>query len=183
MAEEEIQVETARAKSKEIDLYDSTPSMFRNKPFQYTFSFAATVIGIMGLVIWLIHGSSDRVLLVISIGCMSIGIIGFSILFFWWLEIINTRLTVTNERITFRVGILSKNIREVFLSDIRSVQINQRLLQRIFGTGLVEIASAASSDAEISIDGIPDAYEVKKIIDEHRRRIQMKNADDATTDE
>ncbi len=176
---EEIKEEVIQEKT----FYDSTPSMFRNKPFLYMFSFAATVIGIFGLIIWFMHADSDRILFVTSVAGMILGVIGFGILFFWWLEIINTRLTVTNERITFRVGILSKNIREVFLSDIRSVQINQRFLQRIFGTGLVEIASAASSDAEISIDGIPDAYEVKRIIDEHRRRIQAQDSDDKITNE
>jgi len=102
--------------------------------------------------------------------CVIIPVVGWIILFFWWLKSVNIRLTATNERVTLRSGILDKNIREVFLSDIRSVQINQRFLQRILGTGHVEIASAASSDAEIRVDGIPDAYQVKKIIDKYRRQ-------------
>ena len=168
--------------TREYTLYDSTPSMLRNKPFQYIFSIAATLAGCLGLFFWFMHADSDehRGLMVISVILMFVGAIGFSYLFFWWLEVINTRLTVTNERITFRVGIISKNIREVFLSDIRSVQISQGLMQRLFGTGLLEIASAASTDAEIKIDGIPNAYSVKEIIDKHRRNPEL---DDIATNE
>ncbi|BAP56677.1 hypothetical protein THII_2380 [Thioploca ingrica] len=88
----------------------------------------------------------------------------------WWLLASNTRLTVTNERVTFKTGILAKNIREIFLSDIRSIEIDQTFQQRIFNTGKVEISSAAAADAEISISGIPNPYEVKRLIDEYRRK-------------
>ena len=122
----------------EMVLYDSTPSMFRNRPFLFLLSIIVPVIG------WIV-------------------------LLFWWLKVVNTKLTVTNERVTFRAGIFSKSIREIYLSDIRSVQINQQFLQRIFGTGTIEISSAATSEAEIKIDGIPAAYQVKRFIDEYRR--------------
>jgi uncharacterized membrane protein YdbT with pleckstrin-like domain len=159
----------------EQKLYDSAPSMFRNRPFLYIFSWLAAIGGVIGLVYALINqGTSDSFWFALSIIAIIVGFIGFMILFVWWLEVINTRLTVTNERVTLRRGILSKNIREVFLSDIRSVQINQRFLQRIMGTGHIEVASAGSSDAEILIDGIPQAYSVKKIIDEHRRGQNMR---------
>ncbi len=97
-------------------------------------------------------------------------VIGWVVLFFWWLQDYNTKLTVSNERVTFRKGILSKNIKAIFLSDIRSVEIDQSFMQRIMSTGRIEISSAASSEAEIIIEGIPNAYSVKTIIDEHRRK-------------
>ena len=119
-------------------LYDTTPSMFRNRPILF-------LIGLL----------------------TGVGII--LILLPWWLLASNTRLTVTNERVTFKTGILAKNIREIFLSDIRSIQIDQTFQQRIFNTGKVEISSSATADAEISISGIPNPYEVKRLIDEYRR--------------
>jgi uncharacterized membrane protein YdbT with pleckstrin-like domain len=122
----------------ETILYDTTPSMLRNRPLLFLFGLV-TVIGII------------------------------LILLPWWLLASNTRLTVTNERVTFKTGILAKNIREIFLSDIRSIQIDQTFQQRIFNTGKVEISSSATADAEISISGIPNPYEVKKLIDEYRR--------------
>ena len=151
--------------SEETTLYDSTPAMFRNSPFLFILYDGAIIAGIIGLVVWL---RSDTLIWwsVLAMGC---GIIGVIILLVWWLQVINTRLIVTNERVSLRTGILSKNIRELFLGDIRGVQINQRFMQRILGTGHLEIASAGSAEVEIQIDGIPSAYGVKNIIDEHRR--------------
>lgn len=125
--------------NEEKILYDSGPSMFRNRPFLF-------------------------------ILCIILVVLGWIILLIWWLRVTNTTLTVTNERVTFRTGIFSKKIREVFLSDIRSVQIDQTFQQRLFNTGNVEISSAATADAEIAIGGIPNPYEVKKLIDTHRRQ-------------
>jgi uncharacterized membrane protein YdbT with pleckstrin-like domain len=166
--EEEKDAESRTEKKEEEVLYDSAPSMFRNRPFLFTISVLAVVGGLIGLIAWKANESSGSAFL--SILAMLCGFIGLINLFFWWLKVINTRLTATNERVTLKIGILDKNIREVFLSDIRSVQINQRLLQRILRTGHVEISSAASSDAEIEIDGIPNAYKVKEIIDQNRRK-------------
>ena len=145
--------------TEERVLYDSAPSMFRNSPFLFLF-LAISAIGFIIMAI-LAPGWWWLPLLAISA-------IEWIILAVWWLIVANTRLTATTERITLRTGILSKNIREIFLSDIRSVQINQRFIQRILGTGHVEIASAASSEAEIQIDGIPNAYTVKTAIDDYR---------------
>jgi uncharacterized membrane protein YdbT with pleckstrin-like domain len=126
--------------NEEQVLYDTSPSMFRNRPILFLFGLI-TVVGII------------------------------LILLPWWLMASNIRLTVTNERVTFKTGILAKKIREIFLSDIRSIEINQTFQQRIFNTGKVEISSAAATaDAEISISGIPNPYEVKRLIDEYRRK-------------
>ncbi len=158
--------------SEEKMLYDSTPAMFRNSPFLFLICDMATIIGIIGIIFWF-----KGEYLVWSVIAMICGIIGISYLLFWWLYVVNTRLRVTNERVSLRTGIFEKNIREVFLGDIRGVQINQRFMQRLLGTGQVEIASAASAEAEIRIDGIPSAYDVKNIIDEHRRKAKEEKND------
>jgi uncharacterized membrane protein YdbT with pleckstrin-like domain len=145
-------------------LYDSNPSMFRNRPFLFILSVVMVALGVLGLMAGWLNDDQPKIIL----GAFAFVIFAW-ILFYWWLTVINMKLTVTTERVRFKKGILSKSIREVFLSDIRSVQINQRLLQRIFFSGEVEVSSAASSEAEIQIDGIPNPYKVKKIIDEHRR--------------
>jgi len=168
---DEKTVSKEEKKEEEKDLYDSTPSMILNRPFVFLFSVIAVVLGVIGLISLIPEQEGrENIWIFLSYVSVIIGSIGLMTLFFWWLRVVNTRLTVTNERVTFREGILSKNIREIFLSDIRSVQINQRLLQRLFGTGYIEVASAASAEAEIQINGIPKAYTVKEIIDTHRRQ-------------
>ncbi len=161
---------------KEQTFYDSAPSMVRNRPFLFGLYVVAIVAGLWGYLQW--SSPNDNKLLHLAyIALMFFGVLGFLSLASWWLRVINIRLIVTNERVTLRTGVLSKNIREVFLSDIRSVQINQRFMQRILNTGHVEISSAASSDAEIRIDGIPDPHMVKKLIDQHRREHDAQSDD------
>jgi uncharacterized membrane protein YdbT with pleckstrin-like domain len=116
---------------------------------------------------------------ILFILCVVFVVVGWIILGIWWLRANNTKLVVTNERVRFEMGIFSKTIREIFLSDIRSVQIEQTFWQRVLlDTGSVEIASAGTAEAEIKIKGIPQPYLVKKFIDEHRRNNTQQNSKD-----
>ena len=96
-------------------------------------------------------------------------LIGLGVFFVWWLKIKGTTLTVTSERTSCRRGILSKAISEVWHRDIRNVQLNQSLLQRILGVGTIGISSAGQNEVEINVSGIPDPEQVKRLIDENRR--------------
>jgi len=162
---------------KEHTFYDSAPSMLRNRPFLFGLYVLAIMAGLWGFFQW--SSPNDNKLLNLAyLALIFVGGLGFLSLATWWLRVVNIRLIVTNERVTFRMGILSKNIREVFLSDIRSVQINQRFMQRILNTGHVEISSAATAESEISIDGIPNPNKVKKLIDEYRREHREHREED-----
>jgi uncharacterized membrane protein YdbT with pleckstrin-like domain len=150
---------------KEKTLYDSVPSMVLNRPFSYLACIVSIIIGVYSLIAWISQGNTFYI-----ISGMIAGLIGLIIFINWWLTVINTRLTVTANKVTMREGILSKKIHEIFISDIRSVQIDQTLLQRILGTGTLEVSGAATESAEIKIDGIPNAYKVKECIDKHREK-------------
>ncbi len=91
--------------------------------------------------------------------------LGLLILLIWWLNCLGTTLTVTDQRTTLRRGILSKNVNEVYHSDVCNIQISQSFLQRIFHVGSIGISSAGQSGIEIVADGIPDPDKVKEIID------------------
>lgn len=125
---------------EETILYHSHPAMFKNRPFSFILCLILSLVGI-GLIIFLI----------------------------WWIKTKGTELTVTNERVSLRKGILSKFTNDVYLTDIRNVQIYQSFGQRIFGVGSVAISSAGNEGIEIEVMGIPDPEKIKSIIDTHRR--------------
>ncbi len=125
----------------EQTLYEAHPSMFRNHPFWFVASIV--LIAAFGL--------------------------GLLILLSWWLQTRGTKLTVTNERITLRRGILSKHTNDVYHANIRNVQISQGLIQRIFDVGTIGIATAGLGGVEIAVQGIPSPHRVKDIIDQYRR--------------
>jgi uncharacterized membrane protein YdbT with pleckstrin-like domain len=123
-------------------LYEEHPAMFRNHPFLFILS----------------------VILIAAFG------LGLVILLFWWLQTLGTKLTVTDERITLRKGILSKFTNEVFHTDIRNVQLDQSFFQRVFDVGTIAISTSGQEGIEISVQGIPHPQQVRDLIDEHRRK-------------
>ncbi len=124
----------------EVVLYEAHPAMFRNHPAYF-------------------------VLCVLLIAAFGLGLV---LLLVWWIQVLGTTLTVTNEQTTLRKGILSKYTNDVFHSNVRNIQVRQSFLQRLFNVGWVGISSAGQSGLEIEINGIRDPEKVKEIIDDHR---------------
>lgn len=151
--------------SGETVLYEAHPSMFRNHPLWF-----------IGLIVLCLAGFALPFLPIETKGMTKLMeivipmLIGLTMFFFWWLKCKATTMTVTTERTSCRRGILSKSVTEVWHKDIRNVQLNQTLLQRILNVGKIGISSAGQSEIEISVSGIPHPDKVKRLIDEHRRR-------------
>ncbi len=125
---------------KEVVLYETHPAMFQNHPVYFVFCL----------------------LLIVALG------LGLVLLLVWWIQVLGTTLTVTNEQTTLRRGILSKYTNDVFHSNVRNIQVRQSFLQRIFNVGWVGISSAGQAGLEIEVSGIPDPHKVKDLIDDHR---------------
>ena len=122
-------------------LYKRHPAMFRNAP----------ILFVLCCLLVLVYG------------------VGLLILAVWFLSVWGTTLTVSDERVTLRKGILSKHTNEVMIRDIRNVQISQGIFQRLFGVGSIAVGSAGHGGVEIEAAGIPFPQRVKQIIDERRR--------------
>lgn len=79
---------------------------------------------------------------------------------------------VTTERVVERQGFLSRRSREVDVDHIRAVDLEQSLLQRLWGVGDVKIASAGTDDFDVVFRGVPRPAEVRELIrlqtDDHR---------------
>ena len=127
---------------QERELYNAHPAMFRSNPIG--FILCIVLIAVFGL--------------------------GLLILLLWWVKILGTTLTVTDERTTLRKGILSKYINEVYHTDVRNVQISQSFFQRIFDVATIGISSAGQSGLEIEVQGIRQPQKIKGIIDQYRRQ-------------
>jgi len=62
-------------------------------------------------------------------------------------------------------GIISRKTSRVDLKDIKNIQFNQRIFDRIFGLGTLGFASAGTAGIEVVFAGISKAEEVKKEIE------------------
>jgi membrane protein YdbS with pleckstrin-like domain len=80
-----------------------------------------------------------------------------------------TVLQVFPDRIRLTRGLMSKSYRDYKPRDIRSIDIDQRLLQRMVGIGDLSISTAAASEATEQILSIPDPQGVRDLILGQRR--------------
>lgn len=79
-----------------------------------------------------------------------------------------TSWSLTSDRLIERRGILASRRREMELSDMRSIEVNRRVLQRLFGLGDVTVASAASAEFLIRLENIPDPERVAEMLRQAR---------------
>ena len=73
----------------------------------------------------------------------------------------NKIFTHTNLRVMAKVGIISRKTHEVTIRDIRSINMKQSIIERIFGIGSVQVASAGTGSVEVEFKGIRNPVEVK----------------------
>lgn len=105
----------------------------------------------------------------------------------WWLipavvliltiiRIYNVRYKVDQRGIEMRLGILSfhQRINRLRFEDIRNIEIEQTIVQRVLNTGRVEVSTAATGTIEIIMEGIAAPNEVRSML-EREREVRQKN--------
>jgi uncharacterized membrane protein YdbT with pleckstrin-like domain len=117
------------------EIYKAHPAMFRAHPFWF-------------------------ILFVLVIAAAGLGIL---ILLYWYIKTRATSLTVTEHELLYEKGILSKERLAVSLRHVRSVQVNQGLVNRILGVGTIEIKTAGD-EPEFTVKDLPDPHEVREAI-------------------
>jgi uncharacterized membrane protein YdbT with pleckstrin-like domain len=92
--------------------------------------------------------------------------------FFWliippiaaWFQRASTVLRIFPDRITLARGLVSRCYRDYNPRDIRSIDVDQSLFQRLVGIGDLTISTAATADGAEQINSIPDPQEVRDLI-------------------
>ncbi|HPC18618.1 MAG TPA: PH domain-containing protein [Kiritimatiellia bacterium] len=79
--------------------------------------------------------------------------------------------TITSKRVMAKTGIISRHIGEVGIKDIRSINVNQGILERIFGVGTVEIASAGTAGVEVKFVGVSNPVHIRDLIRQQKDEI------------
>lgn len=85
-------------------------------------------------------------------------------------------LRVYEDRVVVETGVLSKDMKEVFIADIRAIDVSQSFFQRIFRMGDIMIATAGIEGYEEEARGVPDPMGIKELITDQRRK--TKGTDD-----
>ncbi|HEU4471790.1 MAG TPA: PH domain-containing protein [Flavisolibacter sp.] len=132
----------------EKTIYQTCPSQLRNfQPFFFGIVAAAAIVITAVL-------SGNNLFL--------IGLILPVIYLFWkWLEIKTTRLTITDQRIIVSQGVLNKETNETELYRVRDTSIEEPILYRLFGLGTVIVYTTDEAKATHRFVGYRKPHWVK----------------------
>ena len=99
-------------------------------------------------------------ILVILIPAFGIGLIGLAI---WFVQARSMHLEVANGRVNFATGLLNKDRIEFAVSSVRSVKVQQSVLERWTGAGTVRITTAGDAP-EVIAKGMPDVARLQHLL-------------------
>lgn len=151
------------AKKSPIDteqtLLTMHPSWWRNSPVK----FSSGVIGIVGGAIGTIWGmaAGNGILAWMS---LAVFLLCSASMIIWYIDMIATTLVITTRRSTLRKGIFEKNTNEVQHDDVRNIQVEQNVLDRMLGVGTLKISSSGQDGLEIVVNGILHPGQVAQTI-------------------
>lgn len=100
-----------------------------------------------------------------------VGILSFSVL-----RIFDVKYTLDGEGIEAVEGLLGfrKTVARVNYEDIRGIESNQTIIERLLDVGSVSIGTAATGDSEIRFSGIASPLELKTLIRGERDKRKEK---------
>ncbi len=135
------------------------PAMFRRYPLMFS---GLLIIGIAAVFSAVYTLSVGRTTLFYATIPVILTVCGYFI--YWYLNVLSIKLTVTNKRTTLRTGLIAKSTTEVQHDDIRNLQVDQSIGQRILGSGDLAISSSGQDDLEVCVKGIPNPNDVADLI-------------------
>ncbi|MGD9690689.1 MAG: PH domain-containing protein [Phycisphaerales bacterium] len=139
-------------------------AIFKARPLAAVMVLLGALAGAVGTVVFAITpGALPMAILcaAVLVGCLIIVVC-------WKLSSWATRLEVTNKRIIFTRGILSKSTVEMLHRTIQDIEIRQTFLDRMLNVGTINIANASEDDDAIVVASVPDPYRIRKAIDVYR---------------
>lgn len=76
------------------------------------------------------------------------------------------RFSIANGGIESRHGIVAREVNSIRISDVRNINVKQKLFERLFLIGDVEFSSAASDGAEVIFKDVSRPMRVKRRVQE-----------------
>ncbi len=102
------------------------------------------------------------------------------------MRIYNVRYSIDSNGLQTRVGILSFNqvITRIRFEDIRSIETEQTIIERILDIGIVEMGTAATAGLEMIFEGVAAPRTVQEMIQREREaRIRLAQQDERMADQ
>ena len=144
-------------------LYSENPKMPRNRPFLFTLFIILNIAGLVAA-FRLDQQSLQIIGLVVFLGTVMS-------LLIWYLKIKSTKVSVTNNDILVERGLLRKNRKELAIAKVRTVEVDQDFIDRIFGVGKIKVFTAGDLP-EIEVEGLPDPNKIREFVKQNQQRLE-----------
>ena len=141
------------------------PVVFRRHLIGTLLFSVLAVVGVAGIVSGLM-GIAVLQLPAIAVIVMSIALllVGGFFLAKWYMASRMHSLTLTNERLVYKYGIIKRGISELRYEDIRNLQLDQNITERLLNFGDLALSSSGQDEMEIIINDIPNPTQVADYI-------------------
>jgi len=150
--------------------YEAHPASFRMRPVATVITALAMVAGVI------LTGFGERLAPLIGapLGIALSGqiaqylgvamfAIGGLVLFAWYVPARFDRLTITDDNLSRVVGLFNKRYTEVSLDSVRTLQVNQSLLQRMLDVGDLTIYTTGDLP-ELTMRGLPHPERIRSLV-------------------
>lgn len=138
------------------------PSMWRRHPFRFFGLVGALVLGVVMMSGGFLLDTSMLGLAAATtatVGFVMATVAGLTLLS-WWVKVRYTQLTISNKRTVYREGIIARETTEVRHSDVRNLQLDQNVFERIMSVGDIAVSSSGQDEIEIQAHDIPHPQHV-----------------------
>ena len=147
-------------------LYEASPSMVRMNPVGTVVMVVLVLLGILiaiagghigGMLGVPVEAVDGRVFGIVGI---VLAVIGFFRLLSWWVSTKVDSLKIKEDELIWTHGLLNKQYVEISMGSVRTVRINQSLMQRMMNAGDVTIFTSGDAP-ELVVRGLPDSDAIR----------------------
>ena len=145
-------------------LYEASPSLVRMNPFGSVLLILALVGGVILATPPVASGLSASLALdsrFVSLVGLAVAALAFLWLLVWFVKTKMDHLVIKADEIVWTHGLLSKQYTEIAQTSIRTVRVQQSILQRLMGAGDVLIYTAGDMP-EVLIRGLPEPEKLRQ---------------------
>ena len=146
-------------------LYEASPSLVRMNPFGSVLLILALVGGVIlatppvaGVLSASLALENPRI---VSLAGLAVAALAFLWLLVWFVKTKMDHLVIKADEIVWTHGLLSKQYTEIAQTSIRTVRVQQSILQRLMGAGDVLIYTAGDMP-EVLIRGLPEPEKLRQ---------------------
>ena len=145
-------------------LYEASPSLVRMNPFGSVLLILALVGGVILAtppVAGVLSASLALDSRLVSLAGLAVAALAFLWLLVWFVKTKMDHLVIKADEIVWTHGLLSKQYTEIAQTSIRTVRVQQSILQRLMGAGDVLIYTAGDMP-EVLIRGLPEPEKLRQ---------------------